>query len=290
MKKQETENTGNRKSGKRVFLSVILDLVFIAGICLLLYPSFSNWWNEQHMSRAVASYQETVSSMSEEDYSSYLAAAEKYNESLLSAQDRWDANDSVNASYDSLLVLPGTDIMGYLSIPSIDVQLPIYHGTDAAVLQVGVGHLEGSSLPIGGKGTHAVLSGHTGLSSARLLTDLDKLTEGDTFTITVLNETLTYEVDQILVVLPEEMDSLAIDPDEDYVTLVTCTPYGVNSHRLLVRGHRIANPEKVITISSDAIAVNPNVVTVAIGILLLILLLVITGILRGGRKRKKRVK
>lgn len=287
---EETKPKKKKKSKGRIIGSIILDLVFIVGICLLLYPSFSNWWNQNKASRAVASYDDTVTNMTDEDYSSIVESAEAYNESLLTATNRWSVDDPVNASYYDLLVVPGTDIMGYLSIPSIDVELPIYHGTDAAVLQVGIGHLEGSSLPIGGKGTHAVLSGHTGLESSRLLTDLDKVTVGDTFTITVLNETLTYEVDQILVVLPDEMDSLAIDPDEDYVTLVTCTPYGVNTHRLLVRGHRIENPEEEVTISSDAMEVNSNWVTVGIGLVLLVLILIVYAIARGihNSKRKKK--
>ncbi|MDD6667581.1 MAG: class C sortase [Lachnospiraceae bacterium] len=283
------KNLQNRKPHKskgRILLSILLDLIFIVGICLLLYPTFSNWWNSNMASHAIADYQKAVKSISKEDYTSYLTAAREYNDSLRSAADRWSPDDPVNASYDSLLTIPGTDVMGYLSIPSIHVKLPIYHGTDAGVLQVGVGHLEGSSLPIGGIGTHAVLSGHTGLASARLLTDLDKLTVGDTFSITVLSEKLTYEVDQIQVVLPDEMDSLAIDPDKDYVTLVTCTPYGINSHRLLVRGHRVENPEESVACSADALQINPNWVAVGIGFVSLGLVLIAVLISKAIRKRK----
>lgn len=226
-------------------------LLLIAGIGLIAYPTVADWWNRAHQSRAVASYVKQTDNMGKEERKRLLDAAREYNQQLeTSAQTdqmaRWyDAmrpSDADRRSYESILDVTGTGIMGYVTIPKLKTRLPIYHGTDDAVLQIAVGHVPGSSLPVGGKGTHAIVSGHTGLPSARLLTGLDELREGDTFAFHVLGKTLTYQVDAINVVEPDDFSRLTIDPDRDYATLVTCTPYGVNSHRLLVRGHRIPNP------------------------------------------------
>lgn len=242
------KSKGRRKRSRvRTILGILIPLlIFLAGMALLLYPTFSNWWNERHQSRAIASYQEIVEQNGDETNNEALAAAEAYNERLREERGSGrmtlsNLTDEQTQEYNQLLDVTGSGIIGYVRIPKIDVMLPIYHGTDEAVLQVAIGHIEGSSLPVGGKGTHTVISGHRGLPSARLFTDIDSLGEGDVFMITVLDRKITYQVDQILTVLPNETDALAIDPDEDYCTLVTCTPYGINSHRLLVRGHRIAN-------------------------------------------------
>lgn len=226
--------------------TILLILIFLIGLSLLVYPTFSNWWNDRHQSRAIATYDSAVSEQDDTQIEDMLAAAETYNENLREERENntlmmGRLTDDQIEEYNSLLDITGTGIMGYVRIPKIDVELPIYHGTDEAVLQIAVGHIEGSSLPVGGTGTHAVISGHRGLPSAKLFTEIDELGEGDVFIITCLNRKITYQVDQILTVLPEEVDSLEIDPDQDYCTLVTCTPYGINSHRLLVRGHRIAN-------------------------------------------------
>lgn len=260
MRQSRGDKQNTRKKGKvRRIIGIILPLlIFLLGLGLLLYPTFSNWWNQQHQSRAIATYQDAIENNDDGTIDEMLAAAEAYNEQLLA--DRQAGSVTINRltdeqreEYNSLLDITGTGIMGYIKIPKIDVELPIYHGTDEAVLQIAIGHIEGTSLPVGGKGTHIALSGHRGLPSAKLFTDIDSLGEGDVFMITVLNRKITYQVDQITTVLPEELQDLEIDPDQDYCTLVTCTPYGINSHRLLVRGHRIDNliDEDVETIQVD---------------------------------------
>ena len=228
---------------KRIIVNIIIALVFLAGLSVLLYPAVSDYVNERHSSRAIANYDSLVQDLSEEDYTGELQAAGEYNVYLtgfsnlsVAAATEMKREDS---PYESLLNIDDNGVMASIRIPAIGVNLPIYHGTSEAVLQVAVGHYEGSSLPIGGESTHAILTGHRGLPSARLFTDLDRLEEGDVFYIKVLGEILEYQVDQIQTVLPSELDSLSITPGEDYVTLVTCTPYGINSHRLLVRGTRI---------------------------------------------------
>lgn len=263
--------------------NLILILMFAFGLFLLIYPSFSNYYNQHYTSRAVATYRDKVKSLSPSKNKEIFEAAEAYNQSLLSNPSRYQMSDEEREEYESLLDITGTGIMGYISIPDIDVKLPIYHGTDPAVLQIGAGHLEGSSLPVGGTGTHAVITGHRGLPRAKLFTDLPKLSEGSIFQITVLNKTLTYEVDQILTVLPDEVESLEIDPQQDYVTLVTCTPYGINSHRLLVRGHRIDNPESVV--SAEAGQIDKRIVAAYTCIPILLAVLVLLFI-KGQRRRK----
>ena len=226
---------------KKHLSTIFLVLVLFLGVAILLYPTVSDYWNSFHQSRAIASYIEEVESVDPAEYEREWARAREYNRALINKPNRFLLDEEEYAEYESLLNLTGSGIMGYIEIPKINCSLPVYHGTDEAVLQIAVGHIEGTSLPTGDIGTHTVLSGHRGLPSAKLFTDLDQLEEGDLFVIRVMDQIMTYEVDQILIVLPEEMDGLAIDPEQDYCTLVTCTPYGINSHRLLVRGHRVEN-------------------------------------------------
>ena len=235
---------GTRRSHarRRIGLSSIaLAVVFLIGLGLLLYPTVSIWWNSRRQSQAIVEYTEQTSAMDEAHVAELLEAARQYNAGLAADEGRFTPTPADTTEYENLLDVSDTGIMGYLEIPKLDVSTPIYHGTDESVLQSGAGHLEGSSLPVGGKGTHAVLSGHRGLPSSKLFTDLDDMEQGDVFMIHVLDRTLTYQVDQIVTVDPYDMDDLAIDPDQDYCTLVTCTPYGINTQRLLVRGHRIPN-------------------------------------------------
>ena len=246
---------------KRISLStIILALILLVGISVMLYPTVSDWWNSKVQSYAIANYDQKVEELDDSQYDSILSQAHWYNDCLTDVYDPFSSVDAVPA-YNDILNISGTGIMGYISIPSIQVQLPIYHGTSAEVLNVAAGHLQGSSLPVGGASTHCVISAHRGLPSARLFSDLDKLYVGDTFTITVMNEILTYEVEEILIVLPHEMDKLAIVDGKDYVTLMTCTPYGINSHRLLVRAKHVETvyPHN-IKVVSDAVQVDPMLV------------------------------
>ena len=223
--------------------TVIAILMIVTGLSLLLYPTVSDYLRNLAYRRTISSYTASVEQLDDHRCEELLAAARAYNERLAErggftlalSKEQW-------SEYIGLLDVDNSGVTGYVSVPKVNISLPIYHGTDDSVLQSGVGHLEGSSLPVGGPGTHAVLSAHTGLPSAKLFTSIDQLVEGDIFAVRVLKETLTYQVDQILVVLPYQTDALRIEPDKDYCTLVTCTPYGVNSHRLLVRGRRVPTP------------------------------------------------
>lgn len=268
--------------------TVFLVLLLLAGVSLLLYPSLSDYWNSMHQTRAIASYAETVSQLDTAQYDEMWKAAQDHNRSLAQRETAFALTDEQKAAYESLLDVSGLGVMGYIEIPEIDCSLPIYHGTEESVLQVAVGHLEWSSLPVGGEGTHCVLSGHRGLPSAKLFTNLDKLAVGDTFLLRVLDEVLTYEVDQILIVEPEQVDALGIVPGEDYCTLVTCTPYGINTHRLLVRGHRVENtPEAArMHVTADATQFDPLLVAPVLAIPVLLLLLMI--LLVPKRRRKSR--
>lgn len=220
-------------------MTLLIVVVFVAGLSFLLYPTVSNLWNQAHQSRAIATYTEQVEKLDDSSNKEMLTAARKYNKELLKKADHWKLSKKDKKKYESLLDVSGTGIMGYIEIPKIACSLPVYHGTDEGALQIAIGHLEGSSFPVGGKSSHCVLSGHRGLPSARLFTDLDQMEEGDTFILNILGHKLAYEVDQIKVVLPEEMSDLEIQEGKDLCTLVTCTPYGINTHRLLVRGHRV---------------------------------------------------
>lgn len=261
---------------KRNGTTVILLLVLVIGMSLLLYPVFSDWWNSMHQSRAVASYAQEVANIDDEQYEQLWNDAWNYNASLLERENSYVLSDEQKEAYNRLLDIGGTGIMGYIEIPVIGITLPIYHGSDEAVLQIAIGHLDWTSLPVGGESSHCVVSGHRGLPSAKLFTDLDKLVVGDVFIFRVLDEILTYEVDQILIVEPHELDSLNIEEGKDLCTLVTCTPYGVNSHRLLVRGHRVENQEeaKAVRVTSDAIQIEPTIVAPIVALPILLVLLI----------------
>ena len=265
------------KKKKRNWIAPFLILILLAGLSLLLYPTVSDYWNSFHQSRAIASYAEDVAKLDTVQYDDLWKAAKKYNEALAKGDINYVLKDEQKEKYESLLNVSGTGVMGYIEIPSINCSLPIYHGTDEAALQIAVGHLEWTSLPTGGESTHCVLSGHRGLPSAKLFTDLDRLVEGDIFVLRVLDEVLTYEVDQILIVEPEETEDLQIEKGKDYCTLVTCTPYGINTHRLLVRGHRIENLEEsgIVRVTADAIQIQPLFVAPIVAIPMLLVLLII---------------
>lgn len=267
--------------------TIILIVILLIGLSLLLYPTVADWWNSFHASRAIASYSDAVSAMESEDAEKLLAEARAYNEALaIQSGNRFEPDEEQHEKYMHTLDVTGTGIMGYIQIPAANVSLPIYHTVEDTVLQIAAGHIEGTSLPVGGPGTHAVISGHRGLPSARLFTDIDKLVEGDVFMIRVLNNTFTYQVDQIRIVLPEEVSDLEIVPGEDYCTLVTCTPYGINSHRLLVRGTRIDNlPEELeLLVEADAIQIEPIYVAPLVAAPILLLLFV--RVMVKGRKRR----
>lgn len=271
---------------KKHIPTLILTLVFLTGLSLLLYPTVSDWWNSLHQSRAIVDYARTVENLDTETYERLLSEARAYNETLSGQQNRLVLSDKELDAYNALLDVSGTGMMGYIEIDKIGCSLPIYHGTSESVLQIAVGHIEGTSLPVGGESTHAVISGHRGLPNAKLFSNLDKLTEGDTFLIRILDETLTYEVDQIRIVEPQEVGDLAIEKGKDYCTLVTCTPYGINTHRLLVRGHRIENTEEAeaIRVTSDALQMEPMIVAPMVAAPILLLCLVVL-LIKGRRKK-----
>ena len=243
-------------------------------------------------SRAVMTYAEHVADMQTDEYERFLNSAREYNSALAETGIKWGLTDEEKAAYNEELNIDGSGIMGYIKIQKIQITLPLYHGTDEGILQTSIGHLEGSSLPVGGEGTHCLLSGHRGLPSARLFTDLDQLREGDTFTMTVLNETLTYEVDHIWIVEPEDLSHLQIEEGKDLCTLITCTPYGINTHRLLVRGHRIENADGGAMVTADAIQIRPIFIApflaIPILIILLIWVLVTTSVNRRWNRDRKR--
>lgn len=271
---------------KKHISTIIIALIFLAGLGFLLYPTVSNLWNRAHQSRAIATYTKQVERLDDSQNKEMLKAARKYNKSLLKKSDHWKLSKKGKKKYESLLDVSGTGIMGYIEVPKIDCSLPIYHGTDEGALQIAIGHLEGSSLPVGGKSTHCVLSGHRGLPSARLFTDLDQMEEGDVFVLNVLGRKLAYEVDQIKVVLPDEMSDLEIVQGKDLCTLVTCTPYGINTHRLLVRGHRTKYIEEtVVRVQKEAEKKETGIWLLAGGgaVFLIIIIIVVVK-----RRRKRR--
>lgn len=273
---------------KKHLSTIILVIVLLLGLGIMLYPTVSDWWNSFHQTRAIASYSDAVATIDNANYEKLWQNAVDYNTNLAQKANPYFFTEEDQALYDSTLNVSGTGIMGYIDIPEIKCTLPIYHGTSDAVLQVAVGHVEGSSLPVGGEGTHCVLSGHRGLPSAMLFTNLPQLVVGDLFTLQIMDETLTYEVDAIHTVLPHEMDRLTVEEGKDYCTLVTCTPYGVNSHRLLVRGHRVANESAAhIRVTADAIRIDPILVSPAAAapMLLLLFLWLMFG---GGKKKPKK--
>lgn len=265
----------NKKSNR--VMTLLLVLALLAGLFLLLYPTVSDYWNSLHQTRTITSYAENVAQLDRTEYEEMWAAAQRYNRTLSKRENAFALTEEQKREYESLLNASGNGVMGIVEIPKIGCALPIYHDTDDAVLQIAVGHLEWSSLPVGGEGTHCVLSGHRGLPSARLFTNLDQLAVGDRFLLRVLDETLTYEVDQILIVEPQEVAALGITEGGDSCTLVTCTPYGINTHRLLVRGHRVENDAqaKAVRVTADALQIEPLLVAPIAAIPLLVILLAV---------------
>ena len=279
-----------KKKKSSIITTIVMVFIFLLGLAIMLYPTVSDWWNTRVQSRAIATYQQTANALSDDEYNRILVAASDYNSRLADIREPLFNYGEVSG-YTETLDVSGTGIMGYISIPVIGIELPIYHGTSDEVLNIAVGHLEGSSLPVGESGTHSVVMAHRGLPSAKLFSDLDELVKGDTFTITILNETLTYEVEDIFIILPHEYEKLEIIDGKDYVTLMTCTPYGVNSHRLLVRGVRIDTVEEEIVVKlkvpADATQVDPMIVVPIIAVPLVMILIIMWSF--GGKKKKKPV-
>lgn len=276
---------------KKHLSTIIIAIIFLAGLGFISYPTVSNLWNQAHQSRAIATYTKEVEKLDDSENKEMLKAARKYNKQLLKKSDHWKLSKKDKKKYESLLDVSGTGIMGYIEIPKIDCSLPIYHGTDEGALQIAIGHLEGSSLPVGGKSTHCVLSGHRGLPSARLFTDLDQMEEGDIFILNILGRKLAYEVDQIRVVLPEEMSDLEIEEGKDLCTLVTCTPYGINTHRLLVRGHRTEYVEKKVEEEQKEVQTKKTDIRLMIaggaGVLILLIIIIVIVIKRRRKRRNQ---
>lgn len=263
-----------------VVTTIVMTVILFLGIAIMMYPAFSNWWNSRVQSRAIASYDEIVAKMDTEEIERLIKQAHNYNEKLSKVYAPI-INANEVAGYDSILNISGTGIMGYVTIPFINVELPIYHGTSEEVLNVAAGHLKGTSLPVGGNNTHAVISAHRGLPSAKLFTDLDKLVVGDIFTVNILGEVYTYEIEEILTILPSQIEALDIIPNSDYLTLMTCTPYGINTHRLLLRSHRIETKVQYdVKVIADAMKVDPMFVVPIIALPFLLMLIafwVLTG-------------
>lgn len=293
-----------KKNAGGHLIEILLLIMFLVGAGLIIYPTFSDWWNSFHQSRAIISYMDEVAQMDEKQYEEVLRAAREYNAKLAKNGIRWILEDDEKKRYNEQLNVTSSGSMGYIQIQKINVMLPVYHGTEESVLQTCIGHLEGTSLPVGCAsydpqkekvtdrldGSHCVLSGHRGLPSAKLFSDLDKMAEGDLFTLNILNETLTYQVDQIRVVEPDDLSDLRIVKGKDLCTLVTCTPYGINSHRLLVRGRRVANAMGDVKVIADAMQIEPVFVAPFIaGPVLLLLVIWVLGVSgHAVRERKRR--
>ena len=261
------------KTKKKKIGTIILIIICFVGLCALLYPTVANYWNANLRSRDLNDYVAELANVSEEDYQKYWQEAIQFNEDMKAASYPFTLPGDLQERYEQCLNINGSGIMGYIEVPKIDVSLPLYHGTSNSVLSIAIGHLEWTSLPTGGEGTHCCVSGHRGLASAKLFTDLDRLREGDQFTLNILDEVLTYEVDQIRTVLPHELSDLAVDPDRDYCTMITCTPYGINTHRLLVRGHRVATVGPEVHVVSEAVLIDNLMVAMFLAIPILFLLL-----------------
>ncbi len=282
-----------KKKKKKSFLTtIILLLILVFGLSLLLYPTIADQWNKRRSSQAIAVYEEALENSDEEERAQMLLEAEEYNRELALRGIQWEPDDALRTRYYATLDAFGNGMFGYIEIQKINCRLPVYHGTSETVLQTGIGHIEGSSLPVGGESTHCLLSGHTGLPSARLFTDLSQLTEGDRFLLYTLDRVMTYEVDRINIVLPYELDMLRIEPGEDLCTLTTCTPYGINSHRLLVRGHRVENDAEaeVIRISGDALKIDPLIVALVTAVPVLLIAFTLLLVTDSRKKRKPSVK
>lgn len=288
MKKTKTQKKKKGGSGS----TIILVAVFFVGLSVLLYPTISDFWNEKRQSQAIVNYDDLIVNLTPEDYTEHFQNADSYNEKIRNMPFPFLGHKNIAEDYYATLDVNGDGMMGYITIEKIKVQLPIYHGTSDKVLNSAVGHVEGSSLPVGGESTHSVMSAHRGLPSAKLFTNLDKVEKGDVFTIRILDRIFTYQVDQILIVLPHETDSLNIVPGKDYCTLVTCTPYGINTHRMLVRGTRIENiePERVINVITQAYQIDPLIVTPAVAAPMLGALLIYLIIKSSKEKKKAKLK
>ena len=296
-----TPKTGDGRKKKHRVSNLILVLILLAGVAIAGYPAFSDYWNSMHQTRAITGYAERVAELTNDEYVAVWENALDYNRRLASNPNPWAMSDEDIDDYERQLNVDGTGNMGFISIPRIDVNLPVYHGTSETVLQTSIGHIDGTSLPAGSVhpdeddfdkvefASHSVLSGHRGLPSAKLFSDLDVLEVGDVFYLTVLDQTLTYQVDKITVILPEDSSELALFPGKDYCTLMTCTPYGINTHRLLVRGVRVENDKELIDVrvTADALKVEPLYVVpfIAGPVLLLMILWVV---LFAGKKKKSR--
>ena len=299
--KGRTPQDGNGKKKSHRVSNTILVLILLAGVAIAGYPMFSEYWNSMHQSSAIMGYAERVAELSNDEYVSVWEDALEYNRRLSSDPNPWAMTDEDIDEYERQLNVDGTGNMGFISIPKIDVNLPVYHGTSDAVLQTSIGHIDGTSLPAGSIhpdpdqydkvefASHSVLSGHRGLPSAKLFSDLDAMEEGDVFYLTILDQTLTYQVDKITVILPEDSSELALFSGKDYCTLMTCTPYGINTHRLLVRGVRVENDKELldVRVTADALKIEPLYVVpfIAGPVLLLMILWVV---LFAGRKKKSR--
>ena len=277
-----------RKNG---FSTFILLVVLFLGLSLLLYPTFSDYWNSMHQTKAIATYAQSVAELDSDKYDHIWEAAKAYNQRISQRENLYVLSEQEWEDYHSQLNLTGDGIMGYIQIPSINISLPLHHTVEETILQVAIGHIEWTSLPTGGEGNHTVFSGHRGLPSARLFSDLDQLIPGDLFMLRILDELMTYEVDQILVVEPHEVEPLQVEAGKDLCTLVTCTPYGVNSHRLLVRGHRVENPEEAVTlrVTADAYQIEPLAVAPVVAVPILLVVLWIMGITDRINRRKNTI-
>lgn len=277
---------------KKHATTILLFVIMFVGLGLLLYPPLSDYYNSFHQTRAIANYAHSVEETEGEDYTAYWDVAHAYNDTLKgrSAVSRLSSAGLTDDGYSDLLVLNGSGIIAVIEIPEIAVTLPVYHGTSDAVLQVAVGHLQGTSLPVGGEGTHCAISAHRGLPSAKLFTNLDQLQLGDLFTLRVLDDVLTYEIDQIRIILPYEVEVLDFVEGMDYCSLITCTPYGVNSHRLVVRGHRVENSTAALVarVTSDAIQIDPMIVTPIVAAPMLVILLIIMLVNTSPKKKRRR--
>ena len=290
--------TGKKKSHR--VSNTILVLILLAGMAIAAYPAFSDYWNSMHQTRAIQSYAERVAELDNEAYTAVWEAALDYNRRLAEDPNPWAMEDEDIEDYERQLNVDGTGNMGFISIPKIDVNLPLYHGTGDAVLQSSIGHIEGTSLPAGSVhpdpddfskveyASHSVLSGHRGLPSAKLFSDLDAMEVGDVFYLTILDQTLTYQVDKISVILPEDSSELSLFPGKDYCTLMTCTPYGINTHRLLVRGVRVENDKELldVRVTADALKVEPLYVVPFIAAPVLLLLILWVVLFPGKKKRR----
>lgn len=261
---------------KKKGIIVLLTALFLLGFCLLIYPVFSHYWNDANQSKLIVSYENNMEGLTDQKEKKLFEEASAYNKRLSKKADRWNLSEKEVEEYTNCLSMDGSEVMSYIDIPALNCQLPIYHGTEDGLLQAGAGHLMGSSLPVGGEGSHCVIAGHRGLSNAALFTDLDKLSKGDMFSIYTLGEELVYEVDQIRIVEPDDFSYLQIEEGMDLCTLVTCTPKDVNTQRLLVRGHRVHSPDEEYHITKEAVEKDPDTVAAVLCIPLLFLSLLIT--------------